>query len=685
MSQSKPTGRGLQRGLERISDLVLAVLVVSVVALLVVRVAPAQLDFLIAGNIGLGVLVLLVAVYSRDTLRLPSFPTVLLLATLLRLALNVSSTRLNLLEADAGDIIRTFGEFVVGGDVVVGAVVFVILTLIQFVVISKGAERIAEVSARFTLDAMPGKQMAIDGELRGGDIDILEAGRRRADLERESRLYGAMEGAMKFVKGDAVAGIVISVVNVVGGLAIGMGREAMSAGEAFQTYGLLTIGDGLVSQIPALLMGMAAGLVVTRVSSPEGDHGGLLAREILEQVQAQPRALYVAAAVLFGLGSTSAWTGFPALPFLLLGAFLGGVGVLGSRATTQANASLAQRSTHKPVALQLEPPIGLDTVSSAELIGVLEEQLGRSSDRLGFSLPALHTQFGGDPGVPDTLRLRCFGSTAGEASFHAGHGIVFASADRLADKGLGAKPVQIEDLPGLEAASLPASQMDELAQLDPQPPHTGQLEFARCHLARLARREAPRWFGIAELTDKLADLRTEQRELVEAVVPGRLALADVAGVFRGLLARGLSVADTRGILESLAQQAREERDPVQLVDLVQRDVGAGWRPSFEHADTVRYYEVSGEVLEWVREGEQSSGISRDALDGLREGLLDAFDPRAHLEHPIVLLVPDERYTRRLREVASRVLPGSVVATPRELSLSSRDQQVGRVRMGQRPS
>ncbi|MCS6857561.1 MAG: flagellar biosynthesis protein FlhA, partial [Sandaracinaceae bacterium] len=255
--------------LERYADVVLAAVVLLIVGMMVVPLPTILLDVLIAANISLGVLMLLVALYVPDALAFTAFPTLLLVTTLYRLALNVSSTRLILLQADAGAIIKAFGQFVVRGNYVVGAVIFLILTLIQFIVIAKGSERVAEVGARFTLDAMPGKQMAIDAELRTGAIGQDEARRRRKQLQRESQFYGAMDGAMKFVKGDAIAGIVITAINLIGGLAVGVLMRGMNAIDAIKVYGLLTIGDGLVSQIPSLLISTAAGIVVTRVASED--------------------------------------------------------------------------------------------------------------------------------------------------------------------------------------------------------------------------------------------------------------------------------------------------------------------------------------------------------------------------------------------------------------------------------
>ncbi|WP_432692655.1 FHIPEP family type III secretion protein [Morganella morganii] len=248
-------------------DIFLALLLLAVIFMMILPLPDFILDTLIAVNMMISVTLLMMAVYIRSPLQFSAFPVVLLVTTLFRLALAVSTTRMILLEADAGQIVETFGEFVVGGNLVVGIVIFLIITVVQFLVITKGAERVAEVSARFSLDAMPGKQMSIDGDMRAGVIDMDEARERRRVVEQESQMFGSMDGAMKFIKGDAIAGLVIICVNIIGGLAIGTGQKGMSAADALQLYSILTVGDGMVSQIPALLIAVTSGIIVTRVSS----------------------------------------------------------------------------------------------------------------------------------------------------------------------------------------------------------------------------------------------------------------------------------------------------------------------------------------------------------------------------------------------------------------------------------
>lgn len=329
----------------------LAALVVLVVLMMVLPLPTPLLDLLLVSNLAVSLLLLLSAISARSPLALSALPTLLLVTTLFRLALNVSSTRLILLQADAGRVIDAFGAFVVRGNYAVGAIVFLVLTIVQYVVIARGSERVAEVAARFALDALPGRQMAIDAELRAGALTAEEARRRRSDLSRESSLYGALDGAMKFVKGDAIAGIVILVVNLVGGVAIGVGLHDLEVGQSLRTYGLLTIGDGLVTQIPSLLVSTAAGVVVTRVASAEVD--GSLGADIAAQMLGSWRTLGLAASALVALAIVP---GMPTLPFVALAAVLGGLAYVAHRGAprdrgaapivVEIGAELAPRPTH---------------------------------------------------------------------------------------------------------------------------------------------------------------------------------------------------------------------------------------------------------------------------------------------------------------------------------------------------
>ncbi|MCL2178419.1 MAG: flagellar biosynthesis protein FlhA, partial [Cystobacterineae bacterium] len=307
--------------INKYSDILLAGLVVAIIGMMLIPLPPALLDVLLTVNISLSVLILLISLYVPKALSLSVFPTLLLLTTLYRLALSVSTTRLILSTGDPGEVVVAFGNFVASGNFVVGAIIFIILVIVNFLVIAKGSERVSEVGARFTLDAMPGKQMSIDADMRGGVIDSEEGKRRRRDLERESSLMGAMDGAMKFVKGDAIANIIVTVVNIVGGLAIGVMMKGMPIANAARKYTLLTIGDGLVGMIPAILISTSAGIIVTRVAGDE--EGTHLGKDVTTQLSRYPRAMAIAGSMLLAFGLIP---GLPTVPFLLLGGVLGALG-----------------------------------------------------------------------------------------------------------------------------------------------------------------------------------------------------------------------------------------------------------------------------------------------------------------------------------------------------------------------
>ena len=299
------------------SDYALATVMVMILMMMILPIPTILVDIMIAFNMGIAMILLMIAIYIPSPLGFSSFPAVLLISTLFRLSLSVSTTRLILLDADAGEIIYAFGNFTVAGSIIVGLVVFLIITIVSFVVVTKGSERVAEVSARFSLDGMPGKQMSIDSDMRSGVITMAQARQRRQNLDLENRLYGSMDGAMKFVKGDAIAGLIIIFVNIVGGISVGVMQQGLSAGEALEIYSILTIGDGLVAQIPALFISVTAGLIVTRVSTDDSVN---LGSDIGKQLLAQPDALFAGSALLFCF----AWMpGFPSLVFLTLSAITG--------------------------------------------------------------------------------------------------------------------------------------------------------------------------------------------------------------------------------------------------------------------------------------------------------------------------------------------------------------------------
>ncbi len=625
----------------RYGDIVLAFLVVLIVGMMIVPLPTPLLDILIASNIALGVLMMLVAMYIKDGLAFASFPTLLLVTTLYRLALNVSSTRLILLQADAGDVIRSFGQFVVRGNYVVGAIVFAILTLIQFLVIAKGSERVAEVGARFALDAMPGKQMSIDADVRSGALSQEEARRRRKNLQRESQFYGAMDGAMKFVKGDAIAGIVITVVNIVGGLAIGVMQHDMSAVESLRTYGLLTIGDGLVSQIPALLISTAAGLVVTRVAAE--DEGSSLGAEIGAQIFGNARAMGIAAIFLLALAIIP---GLPALPFLVLAVVFFATSrtlILRERASNDATAKShdtgAERDAQKP-RMPLVVPF---EIALGSALTSLRPQSERSTE-LSESLAALRETLFQDLGINlPTLRIELDESLPEHAYRISIHEVPVATYTLGAD----------------------------------QNPST----HIRAESERWLRRRAHELIGLQETQTMLDQLDRAFPALVRNVVPKPVSLPQLSDILRRLLEEGVSVRPLREILEALAVYAPIERDPVALTELVRGSLRRAI--THRHADghTLNVYLVDPAIEDAVREAIQrtSTGtflalapdIARDITGAIKKTFTATDAPGA-----VLLTQPDvRRFFRRLIEAD---FPDRAVLSYPELAPEITVQPVDRI-------
>ncbi len=361
------------KGIKMRTDIAVAVFIIGIIFMMIIPLPTGLVDSLIAMNMGISVILLMVAVYLKNPLEFLAFPAVLLVTTLFRLALSITTTRLILLEADAGEIIHAFGNFVVGGDLIVGLVIFLIITIVQFLVITKGSERVAEVSARFSLDGMPGKQMSIDSDMRSGLIDMEEARRRRGDVQYESQLFGSMDGAMKFVKGDAIAGVIIILVNIIGGIAIGTLNNGQSMGEAVELYSILTIGDGLIAQIPALIISITAGIIVTRVSTEDSKD---LGTDIVSQILTKPPAFMVGSGICFVFAIVP---GFPTPIFLALGGAFAGVYFFSQK-------KMANSGEENEVLDVLQK--GRD-VEKNEVMGTTSSDLGISIDKYDFSVPII--------------------------------------------------------------------------------------------------------------------------------------------------------------------------------------------------------------------------------------------------------------------------------------------------------
>ncbi|MBX3209556.1 MAG: FHIPEP family type III secretion protein [Labilithrix sp.] len=529
---ARAAGRGLGG-----AELGLALLVISVVAMMIVPLPTWLLDVLIATNLSVSVAVLLVVLYVPDALAIATFPTILLLTTLFRLALNVSSVRLILLQANAGDVIKAFGQFVVRGNYVVGGVIFLVLTIIQFIVIAKGSERVAEVGARFVLDAMPGKQMAIDAELRSGAIDGNEARRRRRILSRESQFYGSMDGAMKFVKGDVIASLVITVVNILGGLAIGVGQKGMPAVDALKRYGLLTIGDGLVSQIPALVLSTAAGVLVTRVASEDPDTP--LGQELASQLFGMPKALRVASGFVLLLAILP---GLPAAPFLVLAAAL--FFIARSRDRQIARDDRRDATEPRPIA-----PTAGGRRAEAPFVPIVVPWSIEVSEDLA---PALE-----DAPEDERVGLRTEALAMRELLF--------------SELGVPLPSPRVRVAPGLPPRHAVVSLFEVPARVMPVPEGTSDAELVRVigeATSELLRGRAADFLGLAETQRLLDELEQFAPATVRNVVPKPVSLTLLTDVLRRLLEERVSIRDLRAILEALALLAATEKDPLTLTELV---------------------------------------------------------------------------------------------------------------------
>ena len=546
----------------------------AMLSMMVLPLPAWALDILFTFNIALSLVILLVTVYARRPLEFSAFPTVLLIATLMRLALNVASTRVVLLEghtgtAAAGKVIESFGEFVVGGNYAVGLVVFAILVIINFIVVTKGAGRVSEVSARFTLDAMPGKQMAIDADLNSGVINQDQARTRREEIASEADFYGSMDGASKFVRGDAIAGILILFINVLGGLAIGMAQHGLSLEMAAHNYTLLTIGDGLVAQIPSLVLSTATAIIITRVSNAQ-DMGG----QILGQLFQNPRVLYVTAVIIGSLGLVP---GMPNLVFLTLAALAGGGAYWISKERKDEQLRLeAEVVQESPVEAAETRELGWDDVGNVDMIGLevgyrliplVDKQQGgqlmarikgvrrKLSQELGFLVQPVHIRDNLDLN-PNAYRLTLMGVPVGtgevfpDKELAINPGKVFGELEGVKTK---------DPSFGLDAVWINPTQRDQAQTLGYTAVDASTV--IATHLSQVLQEHAYELLGHDEVQHLMDNLSRQSPKLVENLVPKMLSLGTVLKVMQNLLREGIPIRDVRTIAESLAEQAGRSQDP----------------------------------------------------------------------------------------------------------------------------
>jgi flagellar biosynthesis protein FlhA len=637
------------------------VLLMVLLLMLVVPMPPLMLDIFFTFNIALSLVVIMACVYSGRPLAFATFPTVLLLATLLRLALNIASTRIILLEGHtgtdaAGKVIESFGAFVVGGSYTVGLVIFAILVMINFVVVTRGAGRISEVSARFTLDAMPGKQMAIDADLNAGIIDQKEARRRREDVVAEADFYGSMDGASKFVRGDAIACILILLINIIGGLSIGILQHGMAIGDAVHNYTLLTIGDGLVAQIPSLVLSTAAAIMVTRVSR-EQDMGAQMAGQLLES----PRTLAVTGGVLCTLGLIP---GMPNMVFLTLGAAAGagswllwrrGAGAPAGTKPAGAGAAPPQETVEpENPDLSWDDVVPVDTIGleiGYRLIPLVDKNRGgqlmqrikgvrrKLTQEVGFLIPPVHIR-DNLALSPNTYRITLLGVTVGEAE-------VWPDRELAIDPGqvFGKLPGSATRDPafGMDAVWIEPGQRDQAQTLGYSVVDAGTV--IATHLSHILQTHTHELLGRDEVQQLLETLGRSAPRLVEGLVPDTLSLGSLQKVLRNLLEERIPLRDMRTIAESLAANAQPSQNPGDLTALVRVALGRMIVQNINGLNQqlpVITLEQTLErlLLESLRtQGAGGSAMEPGLAEELHQSLIDAAQRQEIAGQPLVLLVP----------------------------------------------
>ena len=662
------------RTLSQRGDLVIVIIIMTAVIMMIVPLPTGIVDVIITLNIAVGVIILLVAFYITTPIQFSALPSVILIATLFRLAITITTTRLILLQADAGEVVQTFGDFVIGGNVAVGLVIFAIITIAQFVVITKGGERVAEVAARFCLDALPGKQMSIDNELRSGDITQAEARGLRRSLERESHLYGAMDGAMKFVKGDAIAGLVIIFVNLIGGLTVGMAQQGLTFGQAIQTFSLLTVGDGLVAQIPALLISIGAGTVVTRVATEEKRD---LGSEITGQLVQDERVHFVAGGILIGLSFVP---GFPTYIFigLAIALFAGGIFI---RRRNQMVAQM-QAPSEPAKAIRVDQPEEQAAaaaipqtdeqkpITDSRIVMHVGEQLAAAIDREEFAQASRTARraLNNDLGVDFPSIALATDSEAAPNGFHIDlEDVPVFTGEISTDCVLVESDKTLLDISNIPyEPSIGLFENGDAVWVNET--HTAQLNEAgvkflhpvdvlvKSHEQTL-RRYATHFMGIQETRALLTSVEPEFGELIQDVLKV-LSIQKVSDVLRRLVEENIPIRNLRIILESLIDWGSREKDVLLLTEHVRTALAR--QICFRVADRNRViaaYIVDRATEEALRAGlrTNSAGTFLNMADDTARSLLEQFRTLMGKAKPetkaVVLTAIDVR--RHLRNFLAR--------------------------------
>lgn len=653
------------------TDIAMVLLVLGILTMLFAPIPAGMLDVLILANFSFALLILLLTFYMAKPVEFSTFPAILLIATLFRLALNVSATRLILRDADAGQVINAIGSYVIGGNYVIGLIVFLILVVVQYVVVTSGAQRVSEVAARFTLDSMPGQQMSIDADLNMGFIDQEEAQRRRQNISKEAAFYGAMDGASKFVKGDAIAGIIIMLINSIAGLVIGVMQLGMPLGDALATFTLLTIGDGIVTQVPALIISVGTGLIVTRSSADDN-----LGVEAFRQITAFTKPLVLVAICLFGL---MFMPGIPTLPPLMLGLFFCALVFMG-RQMNEAGPDSAKDGVDAKDGLPGKPAIGKDEDAYGMLqIEAVEAQLGTDlvpmleTDQALFMerIAAFRKQYAIESGlVLPSVRFRA-GARLGANGYEIlVFGVAVAKGDLMRDRILAIAPgAEAPKLPGIDTKEpsfgLPAVWIEEARREQAVAAKYTLVDPATVfmtHLCEVMRQQSANLLTRPETERLLRRVREAQPGLLEEIVPTVLGLGDVQRVLQNLLREKVSIRNLDAIVETLVDYAKHSKDPAYLTEVVRQRLGpmicqsltGGTNtlqvltldPAIEHTllQNIRAVETGGALVVEPKFAEQViTGIARHAEKMMNNKL-----------PPVLLCAPELR--RHVRVLSERMVP-----------------------------
>src|SRR3989338_8412235 len=701
MADHKDTLTGVNAIIARYSDLLLAGVVISVLGLIIVPLPNLLLDVLISTDLALGIVILLTALYVANALSIASFPTILLITTLYRLALNIAATRSILAMGDAGEVIHAFGSFVVRGDPIVGAILFLIITLINFIVVTKGAERVSEVAARFTLDAMPGKQMSIDADLRAGIINVEQALQRRQHLQRESQLYGAMDGAMKFVKGDAIAGIIIILINVIAGLIIGVTRQGMELTDALNLYTILTIGDGLVQQIQALIISVSAGIVVTRVTAET--EGSNLGREIVTQITAYPKALVIAAALLLSMALVPA---LPKIPFIIVGAVLGTAAFFLIKSKQQMvkevmetpKEELVKKAVKKHgdvLPFIMPSPISLEVGQALipfvddkqdggrfinELIPLLRHGLYYE---LGVNFPGIQVRGQTVDMEPEAYVININEVPVAQGKIMQGCILVGEPLEQLSLFNITGTE-SIHPIDGSVVTWISQQHKDVAIQAGFR--MWDIAEYLILHLSHALRKHAHEFLGVHEVQTMLSELEKSHPALVKELVPKVITLLQLTEIFQRLVQEDIAIRDLKTIFSTFAQWGEIERDTMMLTEHVR----AGLRRYITHkyagpANTLAVYLMDPAVEDMIKNAIRHTDkgnylaldpeVTQEIIEAVgKEIASHPFPPGA--KPPVILTTAEVR--RYFRKIIELEFPQLSVLSYQELAENLRIQPIARV-------